>query len=65
MRLILSRGDSGKHTLQSRAGEEEHSELMVDLREMNDKVEEGYKGECGNGGGGSLRTCKCCGDGWY
>lgn len=24
----------------------EHSELMVDLREMNDEVEEGYEREC-------------------
>lgn len=37
-----------------------HSELMADLREINDKVEEAYAG-----GGGSSSMCKSCGNCLY
>lgn len=64
-KLILSQGDSGKDTLSSRAGEVEHSELMADLREVNDKVSDKYERECGKGEARSWNTCKSCGNGFY
>lgn len=39
----------------------EHSELMADLSEMDDKVAEGFEGDSGDREGEeSLNTCKSC-----
>lgn len=40
----------------------EHSELMADLGELNDKVAEGYERECGKVGVG-VGACRLCGSG--